>query len=124
MTKRQENNPPPTQPVAIPLNNGFSVIVDADTAEKYRGYDLRAFKSGRCYYASIRVVVKGRSIWKGFHRIIAHTPDDLICHHQNRNTLDNRRANLMNMAKMEHQLLHLNNSLIIKMAPGAGHYTL
>ena len=58
------------------------------------------------------------------HRLIAKTHYDMICHHRNRNSLDNRRANLVNMPKDDHHRLHGNDNLIVKYAdpqhaPGA-----
>lgn len=40
------------------------------------------------------------------HRIVAKTPQGYLCHHINRDTLDNRRANLQNLTKFEHIKMH------------------
>jgi len=48
------------------------------------------------------------------HRLVAHTPKGMVTHHRNRNTLDNRRANLINLSPKQHHALHQNHSLLIK----------
>lgn len=109
--------------VTIPLNNGMSAIVDADNFEWLSCFTWTAVKSGRCYYAKTNVVGPQGRRQTSMHRMVARTPSGLIAHHRNRNSLDNRRGNLLNLGKLEHQMLHLNNSLQIRYAPGEGKNT-
>ncbi len=93
----------PDTPIAkIPLQNGMVALVDPKWFEVLSSVRWYAKKSNSQFYAC-RKVTDGKRIWfDRMHRLIAHTPRGLVCHHINRNSLDNRRANLQNMSEFEH----------------------
>lgn len=93
---------PDTPIVRIPLQGGFYMLIDPDWFEYMIWFPWYAKKSNSQYYACCKMT-DGKSVWfVRAHRVIANTPDHLICHHINRKTLDNRRANLQNMSFFEH----------------------
>lgn len=103
-----------TKTIQIPLTKDLFATIDAADFDVVNLYTWRAVKYHRSYYArgTLKTDRKNRSC--SLHRLIAKTKAKEVCHHRNRNTLDNRRCNLVNMSKAEHKFLHLNNSLIIK----------
>jgi len=104
-------------PKVIPLEPHGRAIIDADRfhlLQPFTWHTIRKQKSTYAYTISA-AGTSTRKIW--MHRFIARTPGDMICHHRNRNSLDNRRANLVNMDPHQHMLLHQNNSLSVKFDP-------
>jgi len=95
----------------IKLTQGKVAIVDKDREAAIRKFKWRAVKHQRSYYAKTTIIKNGRQIDISMHRFIARTPFGLVCHHLNYNSLDNRRANLENMDKLSHTLLHQNNRI-------------
>jgi len=90
----------------IPLGKDAYAIVDVADFEAFSRYRWKLVKSRACYYACRRTHVDGKNKTIRMHRLIANTPDDQECHHINRNTLDNRRANLENLYPDEHVKKH------------------
>jgi len=90
----------------IVLVGGGEALVDEDLYDELSRYCWRAIRSGYGTYAIRRIAVKGRIVSVRMHRQIAKTPWGLVCHHKNRNTLDNRLANLNNMPDHLHRLIH------------------
>lgn len=103
---------PPT--IQLPLNDGFSVIIDLVDINLVLKYKWRVVKYQRSYYARSNFLQNGKTHSVSMHRLLGQTKAAQICHHRNRNTLDNRRSNLLNLTKKEHHFLHLNDTLIIK----------
>ena len=105
----------PLQPTClIPLDNGLAAIVDQIDLHWLNEFNWHAVRHGRAWYAETRI---GRAhSFKKFsmHRMIARTPRGHVCHHRNRNSLDNRSSNLLNMTRHSHEFLHRNNTLLIK----------
>jgi len=94
-------------PVArIPLNNGRYAIVDPDWFDVLNAFTWYAKKSFSCWYAVRKETLNGSCYLVRMHRVVADTPPGLVCHHINRNPLDNRRLNLQNMSQFEHQKLY------------------
>lgn len=100
----------PTTPVGdyavIELSKGLSCIVDAEDYERLSNYKWYATKWSYHYYAARKTVHKGKTFWIPMHRQITHCPRYLIVHHDNHDTLDNRKANLVKMTKEQHNWLH------------------
>ncbi len=90
----------------IELNKGRFAIVDFEDAGYVRQWKWRAFKSHYKYYAARRVMKDGRLVTIKLHRLLARTPPGMVCHHENRNTLDNRKSNLTNMFPEQHYYEH------------------
>lgn len=112
--KIQPPTPTPPPPILIPLSKGLHAIIDAADFDLVSQYKWRAVKYHRCYYARATFYKNSTRHSVSMHRLLGETPASMVCHHRNRNTLDNRRINLLNMLKNEHKFLHKNNSLLIK----------
>lgn len=100
----------------IPLTQGKFAIVDSDYVHVLRKFAWRAVQHKRSWYAKATIVRTGAQIDISMHRFIAQTKFPDVCHHDNRNSLDNRKSNLINMTKAAHDLLHANNGLLIQYA--------
>jgi len=90
----------------IPLSHGMTTIIDPDDFEEIAKHKWKVVRSSHCFYAVRDVAVDGVIHRIRMHRVIAKTPDDQICHHKNRQSLDNRKINLRNMFQPDHQALH------------------
>lgn len=101
-------------PTTIPLDKGMFAIVDASWFERLSKYKWRAELFHASYYAVTDIVVRGHKKTLRMHRLIANTPPRKICHHRNHNSLDNRRENLLNVTKQEHNELHSRSHIRIK----------
>lgn len=90
----------------IILSKGVRCIVDKDFYEKYGHLNWRLRFSNTLPYAVHRKIINGHTIETKMHRLVAKTPEGYVCHHKNRDTLDNRRANLANLTPEQHQYVH------------------
>lgn len=97
---------PDTPSARIPLQEPFFVIVDPGWFDYLFWLPWYAKKSRGKYYACRKVTENGHTYFIRMHRVIAETPVDLVCHHINGNSLDNRRANLQNMSWFEHAKMY------------------
>ena len=109
------NNPDPNIGI-IPLTHGKVAIVDKAKLSVLRNFAWRAVKAQHNWYAKATIVRNGNSIDISMHRFIARTPFGMVCHHINRNSLDNREANLVNMEKKAHTTEHQMNNIQVKFA--------
>lgn len=98
----------------IPLGDDKIALLDAYDYARLSRYKWRAVKSRRAYYAKTTVGVGIKQCDLSMHRMVAHTPFGMVCHHRNRNSLDNRLSNLTNMTRQDHDMLHKNDTLTIK----------
>lgn len=97
----------PRGPAArIPLQNNLFALIDPDWFDQLIWYHWYAKKSFCLFYVCRKVTENGRVWFVRMHRVVADTPPELICHHINGNTFDNRRANLLNMSWFDHSKLH------------------
>lgn len=101
----------------IPLTQGKVAIVSEHRLSALQKFSWRAVRHKRSWYAKTTIVKNGRQIDISMHRFIARTPFGEVCHHDNRNSLDNRDENLINMTKQQHNLLHTLDNILIKYAP-------
>ncbi len=92
----------------IKLTHGMTAIVDPEDFEYLNQFHWQARKSYSRYYAMRKVVTNGHEHWIRMHREIWKTPKDMIGHHKNRRTLDNRKSNGENMTQKIHQAIHVN----------------
>jgi len=97
---------PDTPSAKIGLGNDKYAIISPSWYANLMHYHWFAKKSFYRYYAVRTTHVNGRKIFLRMHRVIARTPPDMVCHHVNRNTLDNRESNLLNMNPYDHKILH------------------
>jgi len=80
----------------IPLTQGRSAKVDSEDYIWLSQFRWHCKTNTNSIYAVRSVSVNGKSKRIYMHRLIADTPDNLVCDHINHNGLDNRRANLRN----------------------------
>jgi len=97
---------PETPYKKIELGHFKFALVDPDIFDTLNQHKWYAKKSFHCWYAVRKTTVNGKAVFIFMHRRIAQTPYDQVCHHQNGNSLDNRTANLLNMNKYDHKILH------------------
>lgn len=95
------------EPKKIELTSGKNAIVDACNFNRLDKFTWRAARSSFVWYAIRRQEVNGHVITTKMHRLVANTPNDLVCHHVNGNGLDNRQENLQNLYPLEHKNLHI-----------------
>lgn len=94
----------PDTPIAqIPLQNGMWALFDPKWSPIFLRHHWYAKKSRGRYYVCCKKVCCGGVHFIRMHRAVAYTPQGMICHHINGNTLDNREANLLNVTEFEHQ---------------------
>lgn len=104
---------PHPKAVLLKVGDAHYAIVDEKHYEWLSSFKWRAVRKQKSTYAVVSIKKGGRYRDTGMHRIIAKTLPGFVCHHKNRNSLDNREINLRNMTKKEHQLCHINNSLTV-----------
>lgn len=100
--------------VYIDTDPSIAMIVDAEDEQVFNHLPTSYVRTRRCYYATIDINIFGKVRRKRVHRIVARTPPHEVCHHRNRNSLDNRRNNLLNMNPIHHDHLHKNNNCLVK----------
>lgn len=91
---------------SIALTKGKVALVDPWVWVYLKRTGWRAKKSRGGWYAYKPITINGKTHYVYIHRAIANCPKGKITHHKNRNTLDNRRANLDNMTENKHEQLH------------------
>ena len=90
----------------IELKPKVYTILDPEDYKYLKHFHWHLKKSSHCYYVYRKFMRDGRYIYEKMHRLIANTPKNEECHHKNGNSLDNRRHNLLNVSKLEHQGIH------------------
>lgn len=101
----------------IELTQGKVAIVDDDRYDALMKFKWRAVRHKRSWYAKTTIYKNGKQIDISMHRFIAKTRIGFVPHHHNRNSLDNRRANLENMTRKNHDRFHADDKIKIKFAP-------
>lgn len=86
----------------LPLTQGWFCKVDPHRFAELNQYKWTARKALCRWYAVRKYRKNGKQIFVHMHRYIANTPDGMIPHHINGDTLDNREANLLNMTRFDH----------------------
>lgn len=92
--------------IPIELTHGKYAIVDQDLPADFFDYVWVAVLWNFRWYAYSWKKKDGTRTRIAMHRLIANTPKGEIGHHQNTNSLDNRRANILNMTHRDHKQLH------------------
>lgn len=111
---------PADKPAYIELTHGLFAIVDAWNYAELNKHKWRAVKASYKWYAVRDRPWNEKTYTVKMHRVIAHTPKGMVTHHKNRNSLDNREANLDNQWPDEHKRLHANSRLQVKMLARPG----
>lgn len=101
---------------AIPLTQGQFAIVDDYWFDYLSQWKWRAVwcKDIESYYA-VRTSKEGKTIY--MHRIVAKTPQGMVCDHIHHKTLDNRECELRNVTPLQSNMnvkLRKDNQLGIK----------
>jgi hypothetical protein len=97
MTKIDPNNVPEGA-VALPLSDGSYTLVDADVADALQG--ARLIRDNKGY---VRTSVRGA--WVFLHQIVVGIAPGCDTHHRNAQPDDNRRENLVHLARGDHMRL-------------------
>lgn len=103
-----------TEPAKIYLGEGLFAVVDSIRRERLCKYNWYPEVFHSSTYAVADIVVRGHKKKLRMHRLVANTPPQKITHHINHITLDNRRENLLNCTKQEHNELHNRGHIRIK----------
>lgn len=99
---------PPLSPTYIKValgDNRFSII-DPEDKPLLDKFTWHAHQHYGHFYACTTFRRNKKIIHLRMHRLVAKTPNHQVCHHRNCNSLDNRRNNLENMSKSDHNRLH------------------
>jgi len=83
-----------------------TAIIDKEDAHRITPYKWHLKKGYYNFYAYRNKTTNGVTFRVYMHRQIMRCPTRLIVHHKNHNGLDNRKVNLGNMTKEEHNILH------------------
>jgi len=103
----QANKQPLNTPFAIiPLGQNRETIVSPKWFKNLNQYRWTAKKSGFRFYACRAQRINGKLVFVRMHRVVARTPPDMVCHHINGDSLDNREENLLNMTLYDHTKMH------------------
>lgn len=86
----------------LPLTQGFFAKVDPKNFADLNRFKWTARKANQKWYAVRKYRKNGKQIFVHMHRYIAKTPDGMIPHHINENSLDNRELNLLNVTEFDH----------------------
>lgn len=105
---------PARKAAVFAITENHTVIVDKDLIPWLECFPWKMYRRQRCWYAKCTITTTTGRHTVSMHRLIARTPKNMVCHHRNRNSLDNRRANLLNMIKEEHTATHRDNTLLIQ----------
>lgn len=90
----------------IPLGNGGCAWVDEEDLGRLSKYHWFAKQSQSGWYAVRKVTSKNSVYFVRMHRQIMHTPRGLVVHHFNGIKMDNRKVNLLNCTKAQHNFYH------------------
>lgn len=107
---KQEPKPGSKNGYFIYLGDDHFAIVDADDYYRLNNFHWTWYKSHSKIYAVRKKRFRGKEIVVRMHREIAQTPPGLDCHHVNRNSLDNRKVNLVNLNPIDHHYMHSTGS--------------
>jgi hypothetical protein len=106
LCKRLQLHPLPGELCKIFLTPKVFTLIDPEDFETVSRFHWRLRKSSHCFYVAAKIRRNGKTWYMKLHRLIALTSAEQDCHHINHNTLDNRRANLQNLSKIDHALAH------------------
>lgn len=90
----------------IDIGAGHFAIVAKPPPQKVFAFKWRAVLWNFRWYAFATHLLDGTPCRVSMHRLVANTPPGEVCHHLNKNSLDNRRGNLLNQIPLHHAQLH------------------
>lgn len=105
----------------IPIADDHVAIVDDYDYDWLKRYKWILVRHQKSFYAKTPIKKFGVTVYVAMHTMVAKTPRSLCCHHRNRNTLDNRNKNLINLTRPVHRAIHKNNTLLFKFSIPAPH---
>jgi len=106
MLKLLSREPDKNDYAKIRLSNGKFAKVDKESYNWLNAYYWRAKLSHSCYYAARRKITNGKATTILMHREITQCPKNMVVHHRNHDTLDNRSENLVNVYQNKHYEIH------------------
>jgi len=113
------NSSPGSSPLqtTIPLGSRHYATIDIDDFPALSRYHWSLRKSHSCWYAIRKETVRGIRRTVFMHRQICLADDQLVVHHKNGNTLDNRRSNLILCTPPNHVWFHAEARLLRPCGP-------
>lgn len=90
----------------IKLQGEYFTLVSPEDLNNLMQYHWFAKRSGSAIYAVRKILTNGKTFFLRMHRQIMHTPPGMIVHHLDGYSMNNRRENLINMAKCQHAFYH------------------
>ena len=106
MLVERDYTSPEADTVLIPVGDGKFAIIDSEDADRIQPYHWHTRKHG-CHWYACRKKGSGKNSFLVFmHRQIMHCLKGFVVHHINRDTLDNRKENLLVMTESQHRELH------------------
>ena len=111
----------PNRHVALKSQDGYFCVVDSLLYDFLAYYDWFVQRNRKSDYFYTYLYKNGRKRKAYLHRLVAATPSGLVCHHIDRNSLNNTRGNLRNMTRKEHHNLHSKDTLIVKFEDTVNH---
>lgn len=99
---------PPTKYNSIPidLGKGKIAVIDQFPPGDLFDYEWRPVRWHFRWYAVSTRRLGAPCKMVSMHRLVANTPPGEVCHHYTKDTLDNRRCNLLNQTPRDHAELH------------------
>lgn len=97
---------PDTDYRVIVTCDGSKILVSPRDYDNLKIFKWSVKKSFYRKYAGIWKTKNGKRKFLFMHRIITGCRPDLVVHHINHNTFDNRRDNLLEMTFYEHKEMH------------------
>jgi hypothetical protein len=94
---------PETPYCVIVCRDGTEILVSPEDFDYLRAFQWSVKKSFYRIYAGRWIYENEKRKWLIMHRVITRCRPDLVVHHINHNTKDNRRDNLLVLTDYEHK---------------------
>jgi len=90
----------------VALSKGRFAVISLGSVGLVGAYHWKAIMWNFRWYAYSTRRIDGTRCRVAMHRLLADTPPGEVCHHYNKNSLDNRLGNLLNQMPRHHRELH------------------
>ncbi len=95
-----EQGEPMPDVTMLELADGTVALIDSEDVARVTGFEWQLPPAGSRYAVGVHSGCRGTCETVFLHRLIADAGPDDIVFHRNRNTLDNRRENLLVMSRL------------------------